>query len=78
MNQLSVGISDFRANMSAFLQQVQAGQIIRLMHRGREVAKLVPPDYAQNAARQELASLRETAVVGDVVSPVNETWSAAE
>jgi antitoxin (DNA-binding transcriptional repressor) of toxin-antitoxin stability system len=78
MNQLSVGISDFRANMSVFLQQVEAGNIIRLMYRGREIAKLVPPDYAQSAARQELAALRETAVIGDVLSPINEPWSATQ
>jgi antitoxin (DNA-binding transcriptional repressor) of toxin-antitoxin stability system len=78
MNQLNVGISEFRANMSAFLQQVQAGNVIRLMYRGSEIARLVPPDYARIAARQELDALRETAVVGDILSPIDETWSASQ
>lgn len=78
MSQINVGISEFRANMRSFLEQVREGAIIRLMNRGEEVARLVPPDYAQTAARKELASLRETAVVGDVLSPIDETWSASE
>ena len=41
-----------------------------------EIAKLVPPDYAQSVARQELEALRSSAVVGDVLSPINESWNA--
>lgn len=78
MSQLTVGISEFRSNMSSFLKQVQEGEIIRLMNRGEEVARIVPPDYARAAARKELKALRETAVVGDVLSPIDESWSADE
>jgi hypothetical protein len=46
------------------------------MYRGSEIAKVVPPDFAQIAARQKLDLLQETAVVGDVVSPIEESWSA--
>jgi len=76
MEQSTIGVSEFRANMSTFLQQVQSGNVIRLMYRGQEIAKLVPPDYAQYAARQELKLLRETAVVGDVLSPLDDEWEA--
>jgi prevent-host-death family protein len=78
VSQINVGISEFRANMRSFLEQVREGAVIRLLNRGEEVARLVPPDYAQTAARKELESLRETAVVGDVLSPIDETWSASE
>lgn len=78
MIQLNVGVSEFRTNMSEFLQQVKGGKIIRLMYRGSEIAKLVPPDFAQIAARQELEALRETAVVGDVLSPIDEPWSVVQ
>jgi hypothetical protein len=37
----------------------------------------VPPDYAQTAARQELEALRQDAVVGDVLAPIDERWQAA-
>lgn len=73
---LSMGVSEFRANMNAILQQVQKGEIVSLLLRGSEVAKLVPPDFAQTAARKELELLRQTAVVGDVLGPVDEDWHA--
>ena len=78
MTQVSIGISEFRANMSTILQQVEAGNIVRLLVRGKEVAKIVPPDYAQRVAEMELEALRETAVIGDVVSPIDVKWEAAE
>jgi len=70
----SVAISEFRANMSAILQQVQNGEIISLTQRGTEIARLVPPDFVQLAARQRLEELRKTAVVGDVLSPIGDQW----
>jgi prevent-host-death family protein len=75
---LSIGISEFRAKMNLILQKVQNGEVVTLTSRGTEVARLVPPDFAQAAARQELDRLRQTAVVGDVLSPLGERWDAAE
>lgn len=67
-----VGISEFRAQMNAILQKVQNGEVVTLTSHGVEIAKLVPPDFAQTVARKELERLRQTAVVGDVLSPVEE------
>lgn len=74
---IDVGISEFRANMNAILQQVQKGEVVSLLLRGKEIAKVVPSNYAQAAARQELEALRQSAVVGDVLGPIDEQWSAA-
>lgn len=74
---IDVGISEFRANMNAILQQVQKGEVVSLLLRGKEIAKIVPSNYAQAAAQQELAALRQSAVVGDVLAPIDEQWSAA-
>lgn len=73
---VAIGISEFRANMSAILQRVQQGEIISLLVRETEVAKLVPPDYARLAARQQLEDLRQTAVVGDLLAPLDASWDA--
>lgn len=75
---ISIGISEFRANMNLVLQRVQNGEVITLTSRGAEVARLVPPDLAQSTARKELEQLRQTAVVNDVLSPLAEPWDAAE
>lgn len=74
---INVGISEFRANLNAMLSRVQRGEIVVITSRGKEVARVVPPDFARAAARQELEALRQTAVVGDVVSPLDETWDLA-
>lgn len=74
---LHIGVSEFRTNMNSVLQQVQSGEIVSLLLRGEEIAKIVPTDFAQTAAREELASLRELAVVGDVITPIDEEWNAS-
>lgn len=73
---ISIGISEFRASMNTILQRVSNGEIVTVTSRGVEVAKLVPPDYARTAARQKLEQLRQTAVIGDVLSPLDEPWEA--
>ena len=73
---LSIGVSEFRANLTDFLQKVKAGEVVIITSRGTEVARLVPPHFAATAAREQLDQLRQTAVVGDVVSPTGETWEA--
>ncbi len=75
---ISIGISEFRTNLKSILLRVQNGEIISLKQRGTEIARLVPPSFAQVAARQELENLRQTAHVGDVVSPLDELWIAIE
>jgi prevent-host-death family protein len=71
---LSIGVSELRANLTDFLQKVKAGEVVVITSRGTEVARLVPPHFATAAAREQLEQLRQTAVVGDVVSPVGEAW----
>lgn len=72
----SLGVSEFRANLNACLHQVEQGEIISLHVRGREIARVVPPTYAQQAAREELARLRQNAVVGDILTPLEDAWEA--
>jgi len=73
---INIGIGEFRANMNAVLKKVRDGEIVTLTSRGTEVARLVPPNYPRLAARQQLEELRKTAVVGDVISPLDEQWKA--
>lgn len=75
---IDVGISEFRANMNTILQQVQNGEIVSLLLRGKEIAKIVPTDYAQTAAKQELNALRQDAIVDDVLAPIDEQWHATD
>jgi prevent-host-death family protein len=76
---VTIGISEFRANLNQIIQKVKTGEIVSITIRGTEVARLVPPDFAQLVAREELEKLRATAHVGDVISPVvdEQNWEVA-
>ena len=73
-----IGISELRANLTVFLRKVEQGKVITITLRGVEVAQLVPPEYTQESARKTLAQLRQTATVGDVLSPIEEEWESVE
>lgn len=69
-----VAVSEFRANLVNFLKRVERGEIITLTSRGHEVAKIIPPDNKTENARNTLLKLRKTAVIGDILSPIEDKW----
>ena len=71
-----IGISELRANLTGFLKKVEAGEIITITSRGVEIAQLVPPEHTQETARKALTQLRQSATVGDVLSPIEDEWEA--
>jgi prevent-host-death family protein len=72
----SIGVSKLRENMVLFLNKVQQGESITITSRGTEIAMLVPIKKKKEVSRNALKQLRKTAVVGDVVSPIEEEWKA--
>lgn len=74
----TIAVSDLRANFKKILKKVEHGSVIDITSRGKVIAKLVPPDFSRDVARQKLFKLRENAVIGDVISPLNTVWKAAQ
>jgi prevent-host-death family protein len=72
----SIGVSKLRENMVLFLNKVQQGESITITSRGTEIAMLIPIKKKIEVSRNALKQLRKTAVVGDVVSPIEEDWKA--
>ncbi len=72
----SVGVSKLRENMALVLKKVQMGDSVTITSRGTEIAMLIPIKNKKEAARNALKQLRKTAIVGDVVSPIEEEWKA--
>ena len=72
----SIGVSKLRQNMVLFLNKVQQGECITITSRGTEIAMLIPIKKKKEVSRNALKQLRKTAVVGDVVSPIEEEWKA--
>ena len=73
-----VSISEFRANLLAYLKRVSRGESIEVASRGRVMATLIPPLSRRDAARERLADLSAGSVIGDVVSPTGEDWDAEQ
>ena len=72
----SIGVSKLRENMVLFLNKVQQGESIAITSRGTEIAMLIPIKDKKEVSRNALKQLRKTAIVGDVVSPIEEEWKA--
>lgn len=71
---ISIPVSEFRANMPAFIKKLQRGEKIVLTSHGRVVAHVTPPTEEQEEARNRLRKIMKTAWIGDVVSPINADW----
>ena len=71
-----VNVTELRQNLPAYLAEVQKGGEIEVTVHGRVIARIVPEQDRQAAARKFLKSLRKTAVIGDVISPSGNIWDA--
>ena len=71
-----VKITELRQNLPTYLARVKAGETVEVTVRGRVIARIVPEEDRQAAARQRLRTLRKTARIGDIMSPSGEVWDA--
>ena len=76
MDMKNVSISKFRAHLLKYLTQAQRGEQINITSKGKLLATLTAPLSQQNAARTKLRELAKTAVIHDVLSPIDESWDA--
>lgn len=75
---IQVNISEFRSNLLKYLKNVQLGEQINVTSKGTLLATVVPPVNQRDAAKAELSKLAKTAVIHDVVSPVETDWDIME
>ena len=71
-----IAVSTLRENLSVYLKKVQNGQTITITTRGRDMAILVPAKKKSKLSKKMLQDLAKTAVIGDIVSPIDENWEA--
>ena len=74
----SIAISDLRSNLMKVLKDIEHGTSINITSRGKIIAKLVPPDDVRFDARKKLKELSKSAVINDVISPIDEPWDAMQ
>jgi prevent-host-death family protein len=73
---LTIGINQFQENVMSFLKKVEAGESITITSQGHRIACVVPCEDRMEKARETLRQLRKNAVIGDIVSPLEEEWEA--
>lgn len=71
-----VDLTELRRELSHYVRRVEAGETIDITRDGNVVARLQPADGHRARAREALARIRETAVVGDIESPLDVEWNA--
>lgn len=72
-----VNITELRQNLATYLARVEKGEAVEVTARGRVIARIVPEEDRQAAARKRLKALRGKArIKGDLMEPSGETWDA--
>lgn len=71
-----VKVTDLRSNLPAYLAAVQAGEELRVVSRGKVIARIVPEQNDVEAAQARLRALRGKIQVGDILSPIDVEWDA--
>ena len=75
----SMPISKFKATCLAALERVRrTGRPLRITRFGRPVADVVPPAPVKVDKRELGAMAGDGKIVGDIVSPLDVTWEAAD
>lgn len=74
----TIAVSELRSNLMKVLREIQHGSVIDITSRGKVVAKLVPPEYSRDFAREKLKELGKNAVLGDIISPIDVQWKSLQ
>ena len=73
---LQVKVTDLRANLPDFLKKVSHGEQIQITSHGKAIARLIPETDSVQAAQNRLDELRGTMIVGNIMEPLENEWSA--
>ena len=71
-----VHVTDLRNHLPSYLAEVQKGEQLRVMSRGKVIARIVPEVDLAAAAKQRLSEARPQAKLGDLMSPIDVSWDA--
>ncbi len=72
----TIQVSELRANLMKVIKEIEHGNIVKITSRGKVVAKLVPPGNIKEEAKNKLKEIGKSAVIGDIISPIDSKWDA--
>lgn len=73
---LQVKVTDLRAHLPDFLKKVSNGEQIQITSHGKTIARIIPEIDQVDAAKKRLDALRGTMIVGDILQPLDNEWTA--
>ncbi|WP_252178066.1 hypothetical protein [Endozoicomonas sp. 4G] len=79
MKTVQVKVSDFRENLQVWLARVNDGESLALSEHGKIIARVIPEfseTGRENQARGRLSIIASQCQIGDVISPLWESWDA--
>ena len=71
-----INVTEFRQHLPGYLKQVRGGATLEITQNGKVVARLLPAQDPSETAAAKLRAWRKTAVLGDVLQPVDQEWEA--
>ena len=74
----TIAVSELRTNLMRILKDIESGASITITSRGREIARIIPPENSRDKAKQALRELSKTAIIKNVISPISEEWEAMQ
>ncbi len=71
-----VNVTELRSHLPKYLSCAQEGNEILVTSHGQVIARILPPLDTRQKALNTLRELRKNCQIGDVISPLDETWDA--
>jgi prevent-host-death family protein len=72
----TIAVSKLRSKLMEVLLEIESGSNVSITSRGKVVARLVPPDDGRKTAKEKLRSIGKTAILHDVMTPIQGEWKA--
>jgi antitoxin (DNA-binding transcriptional repressor) of toxin-antitoxin stability system len=72
----TIAVNDFKDNLLEILKKIEHGSIFTITLQGKPIARLIPPEINIEKARESLKALQKTAIIKDVISPIDVEWEA--
>lgn len=73
-----VNVTELRSHLPQYLASVEGGTEILVTSHGKVIARILPPIDIRQAAKEKLKKLRKCCKIGDVTSPIDESWDAGK
>ncbi len=77
-NMTKVNITELRKSLPTYLKQVSQGQEVVITSHGKIIARLIPEQNQSEKAKQRLIALRNKCRIGDITSPIDDSWDAED